>query len=142
MDTSMSTQVSVIFKEGPRKDDVLSVLREVVGLIEVKDFPPSVGLDGHFRISFYDPADPSDKRELTLDFDAHDEEALQDDVLQDLAGLKSVHMSLGAHGSARAILQHVAARFDGWICDESVDDEYVKAADFDQLKGLSTPSLS
>lgn len=134
----MSEQVEAIFAEGPRKDAVLRVLSEVVGPIEVREFPPSVGLDGHFRVFFDDPSDPDDRRELVLDFDAHDEEAIQRDILEELAGAKSVHMSLGAHGSARKVVQHVASRFDGWMCDESVDDEFVRAADFEVLKGLCT----
>lgn len=133
----MSEKVEAIFAEGPRKDDVLRVLREVVGPIEVTEFPPSVGLDGHFRIFFDDPSNSDDRRELVLDFDAHDEEAIQEDILEELAGARSVHMSLGSHGSARTIVQYVAARFDGWMRDESVDDEFVRAADFEVLKGLS-----
>lgn len=132
----MADRVSAIIKEGPRFDDFRRAVEDVVGPVEVYEFPPQVGLAGMFKLRFDDPEDASERRELNLDFNAHDEEAIQDDILQELGGAGTIYVSLGAYGSARRIIQHVAERFDGWMCDETIDSHYVKAADFDMVKGL------
>lgn len=131
----MSVEVVAILREGPRLDDIKSALETILNVsVEVFEFPTQI-LDGRYELRFNDPDGVSGHRRLSVDFDAHDEEALQEDILAELGGASTIYLTLGSYGNAVGVMQSLASRFDGWLCDEAQSDDFFKAAGF-EAKGF------